>query len=75
MLIYQLMHLYYLLIIKANEILPDFTFSLPDYHNTFIDITQNIGYFIDLSDLTTIFTLWISYILLRLAVSFSRIKR
>lgn len=69
------MHLYYLLIIKANEILPDFTFSLPDYHNTFIDITQNIGYFIDLSDLTTIFTLWISYILLRLAVSFSRIKR
>lgn len=75
MLIYQIYKLYYLLVVRSNEVLPDFNFELPNYHTTFVNITQNLGYFLDLTALTTVFTLWISYILLRLAVSFIRIRK
>lgn len=75
MLIYQLYKLYYLLLIKSNEVIPTIDFTLPDYHSKFVNIIQNIGYFVPLSDITTLITILISYQLVRFALAFRRLVR
>ena len=75
MLIYQIYKLYYLLLIKSNETIPNLTFELPNYHGKFTNIINGIGYFLPLSDLSNLLTILITYQLIRLAIAFSRAFR
>lgn len=74
MLMYYLYKLYYLLLVKSDEVIPDLDFDLPDYHDTFQEVFANIGYFIDLEAITQLFVIFVGYNLIRLAVSFRHIR-
>lgn len=75
MLVYWLLRLRYLLLDVSLDTIPDIQVLFPDYHSTFTEIVNGIGYFIDLQAVGTLFTLWVSYMLLRIAMSFYHNRR
>lgn len=70
MLMYMLLRLRYLFWESAIDALPDIQVVFPDYHEKFESIVDGIGYFIDLEAMAILFTLWASYQLFRIAISF-----
>lgn len=75
MLVYWLLRLRYLLLEVSLDTIPDIQVFFPDYHDTFSDIVNGIGYFIDLDAVATLFTLWVSYMLLRISMAFYHNRR
>lgn len=75
MLIYNLYRIYYLLLIKTDEIIPEIDFTLPDYHAKFVEICQGFGYFLPLTAISQLFTILVAYESVRLALAFIRLSR
>lgn len=75
MLLYQLYRLQYLLLVKIDEVIPDFEFTVPDYHTKFINIIEGIGYFLPLRELGQLALLLIGYEVFRLSLAFVRLMR
>lgn len=75
MLLYQLYRLQYLLLVKIDEVIPDFDFDMPNYHTKFINFIEGIGYFLPLQELGQLALLLIGYEVLRLSFAFVRLMR
>lgn len=69
MLLYYLYKLYDLLLVKSTELIPDIDIDLPDYHGAWESMCQGLGCFLPLSDLGKLFTIFITYQLVRIACS------
>lgn len=75
MLLYNLYRLYYLLIVRVDEVLPDIDFTLPSYHAKFEDICHGFGYFLPLTAISQLFVILVAYESLRLAIAFTKFLR
>lgn len=75
MLLYQLYNLYYLLVLKVDEVIPDLDFTLPDYHQKFLNIISGAGYFLPLTAIGQLLTILVAYQGIRLALAFIRLNR
>lgn len=75
MLVYWIMRLRFLLLEVGLDSIPDIQVVFPDYHDEFLSIIHGIGYFVDLEAIGILFTLWVSYIVLRIAVSFYHLRK
>lgn len=69
MLLYYLYKLYDILLVKSTEVIPDMTFNLPDYHNYWIQFCAPISEFINVSNYAKLFTIFVTYQLIRIACS------
>lgn len=75
MLLYNLYRLYYLLIVRVDEVLPDVDFTLPNYHAKFREICSGFGYFLPITAISQLFVILVAYESLRLALAFTRLMR
>ena len=69
MLLYYLYKLYDLLLVNSTEVIPDIEIDLPNYHGAWESMCQGLGCFLPLSDLGKLFTIFITYQLVRIACS------
>lgn len=70
MLVYWVMRLKYMLLELGLDLIPDINIVFPDYHDTFTEIVHGIGYFIDLHDISILFSIFIAYNVVRLGSAF-----
>ena len=75
MLLYNLYRLYYLLIVRVDEVLPDVDFTMPSYHARFVEICRGFGYFLPLTAISQLFVILVAYESLRLALAFTKFLR
>ena len=69
MLLYYLYKLYDLLLVKSTEVIPDIDIDFPNYHGAWENMCQGLGCFLPLTDLSKLFTIFITYQLIRIACS------
>lgn len=75
MLVYQIYKLYYLLVLKIDEVIPEIDFTLPNYHQKFQSIISGMGYFLPLTAIGQLLTILVAYQGIRLALAFIRLNR
>lgn len=75
MLVYWILRIRYLLLDASLDTIPDIQVVFPDYHDKFTEIVHGLGYFVDLEAIGALFTLWLSYMVLRISMAFYHNRR
>lgn len=67
MLLYYLYKLYDILLVKSTEVIPTLTIDLPNYHSYWEQFCGPISQFINVTNYAKLFTIFITYQLIRIA--------
>ena len=72
MLQYYIIKLLRLFYAFSNDTIPDLELDLPDYHDAWRNIVGSIGVFIDLSAVSKLILILLTYEMIRIACAFRR---